>query len=284
MKNTISCLTLALLSASQLHAQTAADSAYVRDHYEKTEVAIPMRDGKKLFTAIYSPKDKSKKYPVLLNRTPYTVSPYGQNEYKKSLGNFPQMMREGYIFVYQDVRGKWMSEGDFEDIRPTTYSKDKKAIDESTDTYDALEWLQKNLKNYNGKAGLYGISYPGFYSTVGLVKTHPSLKAVSPQAPVTDWFIGDDFHHNGVLFLQDAFTFMSTFGVPRPKPITPDQFKGKIQIKEADKYNFFAEAGTARELKEKYFGDSVQFWNDLFKHPDYDDFWKSRVITNSLRV
>ncbi|MFA4978702.1 MAG: CocE/NonD family hydrolase, partial [Sphingobacterium sp.] len=117
MKNTISYLTLALLSASQLHAQTAADSAYVRDHYEKTEVAIPMRDGKKLFTAIYSPKDKSKKYPVLLNRTPYTVSPYGQNEYKKSLGNFPQMMHEGYIFVYQDVRGKWMSEGDFEDIR-----------------------------------------------------------------------------------------------------------------------------------------------------------------------
>ena len=163
------------------------------------------------------------------------------------------------------------------------HTEDKKAIDESTDTYDALEWLRKNLKNYNGNAGLYGISYPGFYSTVGLVKTHPSLKAVSPQAPVTDWYIGDDFHHNGVLFLQDAFTFMSTFGVPRPKPITPDQFKSKIQIKEADKYNFFLEAGTARELKEKYFGDSVQFWNDLFKHPDYDDFWKSRVITNALK-
>ncbi|WP_418360579.1 CocE/NonD family hydrolase [Sphingobacterium detergens] len=283
MKTTISFLALALLTGSQLHAQTTTDSAYVRDYYEKTEVTVPMRDGKKLFTVIYSPKDKTKKYPILLNRTPYTVGPYGQNEYKKSLGNFPSMMRDGYIFVYQDVRGKWMSEGDFEDVRPTNLSKDKKAIDESTDTYDALEWLQKNVKNYNGKAGLYGISYPGFYSTVGLVKTHPSLKAVSPQAPVTDWFIGDDFHHNGVLFLQDAFTFMSTFGVPRPKPITPDQFKSNIQINEVDKYNFFLEGGTAKELKEKYFGDSVKFWNDLFKHPNYDEFWKSRVITNYLQ-
>lgn len=283
MKNKISLLTLTLLGLGQLHAQTAADSAYVREHYVKSEVSIPMRDGKKLFTVIYSPKDNSKKYPILMNRTPYTVGPYGQDGYKKSLGNFPLMMRDGYIFVYQDVRGKWMSEGDFEDVRPTNLSTAKQATDESTDTYDALEWLQKNIKNYNGKAGLYGISYPGFYSTVGLVKTHPSLKAVSPQAPVTDWYIGDDFHHNGVLFLQDAFTFMSTFGVPRPKPITPDQFKNNIHIDEVDKYSFFLEAGTAKELKEKYFGDSIQFWNNLFKHPHYDDFWKTRVITNYLQ-
>lgn len=281
MKNTL-LLALVLLNG-RLHAQTTADSLYVREHYDKTEVTVPMRDGKKLFTAIYSPKDKSKKYPVLVNRTPYTVAPYGKNEYKKSLGSFPAMMREGYIFVYQDVRGKWMSEGDFADIRPTNLNKDKKTIDESTDTYDLLEWLQKNLKNYNGKAGLYGISYPGFYSTAGLVKSHPSLKAVSPQAPVTDWFIGDDFHHNGVLFLQDAFTFMSTFGQPRPEPITPAQFKSSIHISEADKYQFFLEAGTARELKEKYFGDSIQFWNDLFQHPHYDEFWKSRVITRYLK-
>lgn len=281
MKNTL-LLALVLLNG-RLHAQTTADSLYVREHYDKTEVTVPMRDGKKLFTAIYSPKDKSKKYPALVNRTPYTVAPYGKNEYKKSLGSFPAMMREGYIFVYQDVRGKWMSEGDFADIRPTNLNKDKKAVDESTDTYDLLEWLQKNLKNYNGKAGLYGISYPGFYSTAGLVKSHPSLKAVSPQAPVTDWFIGDDFHHNGVLFLQDAFTFMSTFGQPRPEPITPAQFKSSIHISEADKYQFFLEAGTARELKEKYFGDTIQFWNDLFQHPHYDEFWKSRVITRYLK-
>lgn len=282
MKNTFLLLGLALLS-SRFHAQTTADSVYVREHYDKTEVTVPMRDGKELFTAIYSPKDKSKKYPVLVNRTPYTVAPYGKNEYKKSLGSFPAMMHDGYIFVYQDVRGKWMSEGDFTDIRPTNLSKDKKAVDESTDTYDLLEWLQKNLKNYNGKAGLYGISYPGFYSTAGLVKSHPSLKAVSPQAPVTDWFIGDDFHHNGVLFLQDAFTFMSSFGQPRPEPITPAQFKSSIRITEADKYRFFLEAGTARELKEKYFGDSIVFWNDLFLHPHYDDFWKSRVITDHIK-
>jgi len=281
MKNTLLLLALVLLGG-RLHSQTAADAAYVKEHYDKSEITVPMRDGKKLFTVIYSPKDQSKKYPVLLNRTPYTVSPYGQN-YKKSLGSFPAMMHDGYIFVYQDVRGKWMSEGDFEDVRPTNLSKDKKAIDESTDTYDLLEWLSKNLKNYNGKAGLYGISYPGFYSTAALVKPHPSLKAVSPQAPVTDWFIGDDFHHNGVLFLQDAFTFMSTFGVPRPKPITPDEFNSSIHITENDKYQFFLEAGTARELKETYFGDSIQFWNDLFQHPHYDDFWKSRVVTNYLK-
>ena len=142
MKTTISFLAFALLTGSQLYAQTAVDSAYVRDHYEKTEVTIPMRDGKKLFTVIYSPKDKSKKYPILLNRTPYTVGPYGQNVYKKSLGNFPAMMRDGYIFVYQDVRGKWMSEGDFEDVRPTTLSKDKKAIDENSCLTLSPFWYQ----------------------------------------------------------------------------------------------------------------------------------------------
>ncbi|MGJ1389944.1 CocE/NonD family hydrolase [Sphingobacterium spiritivorum] len=259
------------------------DSAYVREHYTKVEQLIPMRDGVKLFTAIYIPKDTDNKYPFLINRTPYTVSPYGADQYKKTLGNFPAMMRKGYIFVYQDVRGKWMSEGTFEDVRPqqSTYTS-RKDIDESTDTYDTIDWLIKNIKNNNGKAGVYGISYPGFYSTASLVNAHPALKAVSPQAPVTDWYIGDDFHHGGALFLMDAFRFMSTFGVPRPHPITPDKGPKGFEFPIKDQYRFYLNAGTVKNLKETYFADSIKFWNDLFAHPDYDQFWKSRLITPHL--
>lgn len=269
-------LSLILTSGISYAQDAKADSAYVREHYEKTEQLIPMRDGTKLFTAIYTPKDQTKKYPVLLNRTPYTVAPYGADEYKKSLGNFPAEMREGFIFVYQDVRGKWMSEGEFEDVRPVNKTKNKKAIDESTDTYDTLEWLAKNMKNYNQKAGIYGISYPGFYSTMSLVNSHPTLKAVSPQAPVTNWFLGDDFHHNGVLFLNDSFKFMSSFGVKRPQPITPDKGPKSLEYPIKDNYRFYLEGGSVKELKDKYFQDNIKFYNDLFAHPDYDQFWQDR--------
>ena len=269
----LSCIFLSTLNYAQ---DAKADSAYVRDNYEKIEQMIPMRDGTKLFTAIYRPKDQSKKYPVLLNRTPYTVAPYGTNEYKKSLGNFPAEMREGFIFVYQDVRGKWMSEGVFEDVRPINTTKNKKAIDESTDTYDTLDWLSKNMKNYNQKAGMYGISYPGFYSTMSLVNSHPTLKAVSPQAPVTNWYLGDDFHHNGVLFLNDSFNFMSVFGVPRPEPITPDKGPKRPEFEIKDTYRFYLEIGSVKELEAKYFKKNIKFYNDLFAHPDYDQFWQDR--------
>ena len=269
-------LSLVFIGGMSFAQDAKADSAYVRDHYEKIEQLVPMRDGTKLFTAIYLPKDKSKKFPVLLNRTPYTVSPYGANEYKKSLGNFPAEMREGFIFVYQDVRGKWMSEGVFEDVRPVNKTKNKKAIDESTDTYDTLDWLAKNLKNYNQKAGVYGISYPGFYSTMSLVNSHPTLKAVSPQAPVTNWYLGDDFHHNGVLFLNDSFNFMSVFGVPRPTPITPDKGPKRPEFPIKDNYRFYLEGGSVKELEANYFKKNIKFYNDLFAHPDYDQFWQDR--------
>lgn len=270
-----------LISATTSFAQES-DSAYVRSHYTKIERQIPMRDGVKLFTSIYIPKDQSKKFPIMLNRTPYTVAPYGENLYKLSLGNFPGMMREGFIFVYQDVRGKWMSEGEFDDIRPQTTKKGKNAIDESTDTYDTIDWLIKNVQNNNGKVGISGISYPGFYSTTSLPNAHPALKAVSPQAPVTDWFLGDDFHHNGTLFLMDAFRFMATFGVPRPKPITPDQGPKPFKFSIADNYRFYLESGSVKNLKDKYFGDSIRFWNNLFKHPNLDTFWKARLILPHL--
>jgi putative CocE/NonD family hydrolase len=285
MKKTILTLVVLVLLTSQMLIAQEADSVYVKNNYTKIERQITMRDGVKLFTSIYIPKDiaNGKKYPVLLNRTPYTVRPYGENLYKTSLGSYPAIMRDGFIFVYQDVRGRWMSEGEFEDIRPTNLKSGKKDIDESTDTYDTIDWIIKNIKNNNGKVGLYGISYPGFYSTVGLVKSHPALKAVSPQAPVTDWFIGDDFHHGGALFLADAFRFMSSFGVPRPKPITPDKGPKPFVFPVKDLYRFYLEAGSVKNLKDKYFGDSIKFWNNLFKHPNLDTFWQARQIVKHLK-
>ncbi len=282
MKNLKLHLLSALIAFSISVKAQETDSAYVRNNYTKIERQIAMRDGIKLFTSIYIPKDQNKKYPFLINRTPYTVAPYGEDKYKLSLGSFPALMKAGFIFVYQDVRGRWMSEGTFEDVRPQTKEKGKKAIDESTDTYDTIDWLVKNIANNNGKAGISGISYPGFYSTTSLPNAHPALKAVSPQAPVTDWFLGDDFHHNGALFLNDAFRFMSSFGVPRPKPITPDKGPKPLQFPIQDNYRFYLEAGSVKNLKDKYFADSIKFWNDLFAHPNYDDFWKARLITPHL--
>lgn len=264
-------------------AKENADSLFIRQNYDKTEKYIPMRDGIKLFTAIYTPKDKSKKYPIMMNRTPYTISPYGEDQYKNDLGPSMLFAKEGYIFVYQDVRGRWMSEGEFKDVRPHNPSKkSKKDIDESSDTYDTIDWLVKNLPNDNGKVGIYGISYPGFYSTASLPGAHPALKAVSPQAPVTDWFIGDDFHHNGAFFMMDAFGFYSSFGVPRPKPITPDKGPKAFQYPVNDNYQFFLDLGPLKNVKAKYFGDSIKFWNDLMAHETYDEFWKQRNIRPHL--
>jgi putative CocE/NonD family hydrolase len=263
-------------------AQT--DSAYVRENYTKIERLIPMRDGVKLFTAIYVPKSKDKKYPFMINRTPYTVSPYGEDKYKLTLGPSTLFLKEGFIFVYQDVRGKWMSEGNYEDIRPAIdHKKGKKDIDESSDTYDTIDWLIHNVPNNNGKAGIYGISYPGFYSTASLPDAHLGLKAVSPQAPVTDWFLGDDFHHNGAFFAMDAFNFYGSFGVPRPKPITPEFGPKGLNLPIKDNYRFMLSLGALKNVKEKYFGDSIKFWNDLMVHGTLDTFWKARNILPHLK-
>lgn len=219
----------------------------------------------------------------MLSRTPYTVSPYGEGEYKKTLGPSMLFARDGFIFAYQDVRGRWMSEGNFEDVRPHNPKKKSKSdIDESSDTYDTIDWLVKNLPANNGRVGIYGISYPGFYSTAALPGAHPALKAASPQAPVTDWFIGDDFHHNGAFFLMDAFNFYSSFGVPRPKPITPDKGPKPFKYYTQDNYKFFLELGPLKNVKAKYFGDSIKFWNDLMAHGTYDAFWKARNIRPHL--
>ena len=264
----------------QLSFAQDVNEEYIKANYDKIEEYIPMRDGTKLFTSIYVPKDQSQQYPILLNRTPYTGAPYGKDKYKSSLGNFPKMATEKYIFVYQDVRGKWMSEGVFENIRPTRSPQNKAKIDESTDTYDTIDWLTKNLPSNNGKVGMYGISYPGFYATAALIDSHPALKAVSPQAPVTDWFIGDDFRHGGALLLMDAFRFMYTFDAPRPKPVTNVNGPKGFDLQSKDFYKFFLQNPTIGNLKKEYLGHTVKFWDDLEKHQTLDTFWSSRTITN----
>jgi uncharacterized protein len=280
----ICCLISALFlrvstSDSLSSAQTEAD---VKALYTKTEQMIPMRDGVKLFTSIYSPKDTSKTYPIMLTRTPYSVAPYGKDAYKESLGPTLLFQKELFIFVYQDVRGRLMSEGEYVNVRP---HKDKKAgpsdIDESSDTYDTIEWLLKNVPNNNGRVGISGISYPGFYTTMGILSGHPALKAASPQAPIANWFIGDDFHHNGAFFLPHAFNFFSVFGLPRPKPTT--EFPPRFAHGTPDGYRFFLDMGPLANADKKYLKGQVSFWNEMMAHPNYDEFWQSRNVVPHLK-
>jgi putative CocE/NonD family hydrolase len=272
----LACL---LLSGS---AASAQGREYVVEHYAKSEHTIAMRDGVKLFTSIYAPRDTSKTWPILLKRTPYTVAPYGPDAYPDSLGPSEACAREGFIFAYQDVRGRAMSEGEFENVRPVLRSRtSNQDIDESTDAYDTIEWLVRNVGGNNGKVGVWGISYPGFYASCAAVDAHPSLVAVSPQAPIADWFIGDDFHHNGALYLPHAFNFLSGFGRPRPEPTAERKWKG-FEHGTLDGYRFFLELGPLRNADELFFKGDVAFWNEMLAHPNYDDFWQARNLRPHL--
>lgn len=263
-------------AVSSVPAQSnSLDSAWVLDNYYKWEKMIPMRDGKQLYTAIYIPTDTTERHPVLLKRTPYSSAPYGSTSFPESFWNsyYRLYMRENYIMVVQDVRGRYMSEGEFEDIRPYNSAKTGNAIDEASDTYDAVDWLVKNLPHNNGRVGAFGISYPGFYATMVALSGHPAVKAVSPQAPVTDWFMGDDFHHNGAFMLMDGFNFYSGFGKPRPAPTT--QGARGYQIGVPDNYGFYLQTGTLKDFA-RLMGDSIRFWKNLYAHPNLDDWWKAR--------
>lgn len=254
----------------------------VKARYTKYEYKIPMRDGVRLFTAVYVPKDASaeKPYPILFTRTPYTVSPYGVDRSKSDLGPSPLFGKSGYIFAYQDVRGKWMSEGEFVNMRP---EKDGSKVDESTDTFDTIDWLVKNIDGNTGKVGMYGISYPGFYTACGLIDSHPALKAASPQAPVTDWFVGDDFHHNGAFFLPHCFNFMTVFGKARPEPIRPDKTRVSFDHGTPDGYDYFLRLGPLAQFDPKVLKGEVAFWNELMAHGTYDAWWKARNLRPHLR-
>ena len=234
-------LSSALLTiAPAIPAQTEAD---VKAQYTKIEQQLTMRDGVKLFTSIYVPKDTSRKYAIMLDRTPYTVAPYGPSAYKTTLGPSLLFQNEGYIFVYQDVRGRWMSEGEFIDVRPYIANKTGKQVDETSDTYDTVDWLVKNIPNNNGRVGVWGISYPGFYTSMAGIDNHPAVKAISPQAPVSDWFHGDDMNHNGALFLAQNYAFFSRFGQPRPLPTATDAYMKPFNFGTDDGYKFYLEMG-----------------------------------------
>jgi uncharacterized protein len=276
-------LLLLLLLAPLFNFAQTIDSAWFANNYTKKEIMIPMRDGVKLFTAIYFPNKNEEKHPILISRTPYTCAPYGEQNYKNYYANhFKEYLKEGYILVSQDVRGRWMSEGEFVDVRP--FVKNKKSttdIDEASDTYDTIDWLVKNQANNNGNVGASGISYPGFYATEAALSNHPALKAVSPQAPVTDWFIGDDFHHNGAFMLMDGFSFYRNFGRPRPVPtakLTPNS----KDFYSDDNYNLYLKTGALTNFTSQYMGDSIKFWTDLMNHPNYEAWWKARDARTGL--
>lgn len=255
----------------------------VRAGYTKREVMIPMRDGVRLFTTIYAPKDAtaSKTYPIMLTRTPYSVAPYGEAEFRQELGPSAAFARAGYIFVYQDVRGRFMSEGEFVHVRPHKDAPvSTKNISESTDAYDTVEWLLKNVPGHNARVGMWGISYPGFYTAAGVIDSHPAIKAASPQAPVADWFTGDDWHHNGTLFLAHAFTWL--YNNDRPRPAPTSQSPPRLEYPTPDGYQFFLEAGPISNINEKYFEGARPLWNDITRHATYDEFWRARNILPHL--
>ena len=263
-----------------------ADSTWIVNNYTKMERLITMRDGVKLFTSIYIPRDISEDHPVLLQRTPYSCRPYGEENWPPVWYSYVKAyFQEGYIIAIQDVRGRFMSEGEFVDVRPfIPDKKSSKDIDEASDAYDAIDWLVKNIPHNNGKVGVFGISYPGFYSTMAAAGNHPALVAVSPQAPVTNWFMGDDFHHNGAFFLLDAFSFYTAmgagFGLPHRHQTT--RWPQTIDVPVHDSYKFYLETGPLPAFS-KLAGDSVSFWKDLCAHPDYDGWWKARDARNATK-
>ncbi|MGH9801404.1 MAG: CocE/NonD family hydrolase, partial [Blastocatellia bacterium] len=276
------CLLIpAALLSNTLPASSAQEAFSIKDNYTKHEYQIAMRDGVKLFTSVYVPKDASQKYPMIMQRTPYSVAPYGAEAYRTQLGPSPLFAKEGFIFVYQDVRGRTMSEGDFYWMRG---HKPKKSgptdTDETTDTWDTIEWLLKNIPNNNGRVGQWGISYPGHYSAQSLIDPHPALKAVSPQAPMADNWLGDDMHHNGAFFLPHAFNFIIGFGQPRTGPGVP-QFM-RFDHGTNDGYKFFLEMG-ALPNAQKYMKNRVKLWDEWMEHGDYDEYWQAQNVPQHLK-
>jgi len=265
------------------HAEEAEPTRaeYVRANYTKFEYRNPMRDGVEQYTAVYSPNDRTNKYPMLMVRTPYGIHPYGASQYRDALGPSDLYERDGFIFVFQDVRGRYMSGGEFDNMRPHIDGKtDREQTDESTDTYDTIDWLLANVENHNGRVGQWGVSYPGFYVSAGMIDSHPALAAVSPQAPIADWF-WDDMHHHGAFILHLSFNFFATFGKARPEPTT--ERNERFDHETPDAYQFFLELGPLQNVNGKYFENEIDFWNDIAAHPNYDEFWQSRNILPHLR-
>jgi uncharacterized protein len=248
-----------------VYAQTDTISSYTKKTY-----MIPMRDGIKLFTVVLAPTQHTSPCPFLIQRTPYGSDfplPEDSTVPVNRMGPFQPMAKEGYIFVFQDMRGKFKSEGSFEMNRPLYHLIDNKKTDESTDAYDAIDWLVKNIKNNNGKAGINGVSYPGYLALDAAVDPHPALKASSPQASPADMFLGDDFHHNGAFRLSYGFEY--SYLVENDK-LSNSYFP----FPQYDLYNWYLQLGSLKNVNDKYYKGRLASWNDFTKHPNYDDYWK----------
>ena len=283
MRGRLCVLMLVIAVAGAAFAQNKPDAPEfeVKAHYTKYEYRIPMRDGVHLFTAVYVPKDASRPYPFLINRTPYSVGPYGVDNYRNQLGPAPEFDKAGYIFVMQDVRGRYMSEGTFVEMRPhIDNKKSKQEVDDSTDLYDTIDWLLKNVPNNNGNAGIWGISYPGFYTSASIIDSHPALKAASPQAPMTDLFKGDDAYHGGAFMLAANFGFYAFFK-PQENPAPPKESVG-FDWGTKNGYDFFLNAGSIGTLK-KYLEGNSWLWDDQVHHDTYDDYWKARNLAPHMK-
>jgi putative CocE/NonD family hydrolase len=250
---------------------------------------VPMRDGVRIYTAVYLPKDTSRVYPFLLERTPYSVGNYGPDHYRARLGcdhfmpeDTHDYAKEGFIFVYQDVRGRFMSEGKWLEMTPHIPAKNgPEDVDESSDTYDTIEWLLENIPNHNGRVGMWGISYMGFYAAAGMIDAHPALKAVSPQAPVMDLYLGDDSFHNGAFMLAANFSFYSRF-YQRLGPPAPPSAEAPINWGTTDGYQFLLDMGPLSNSNMKYIKGN-HLWDDQLIHTTYDEFWRSRALQYHLK-
>ena len=271
-----------LLSVACPQFAIAQGLDWIQAHYDKREYQIPMRDGIKLFTAVYSPKDTAQNHPLLMIRTQSGIRPYGEDQFPATLGPSPLFPTAKYIFVYQDIRGRWMSEGDFVVMRPHQPNKSlPRDIDESTDTYDTIDWLVKHVPNNNGKVGHYGTSYRGWLAAAGMIDAHPALKAVTPQAPIADTFVGDDWHHNGALFLNHTFFYSPLKGYKRSGPTsTPPP---RRDYGTPDGYDFFLRLGSLANAESRYFKGEVPYWTEVMQHPTYDEFWKRTVLLPHLK-
>ncbi|HEY1649036.1 MAG TPA: CocE/NonD family hydrolase [Terracidiphilus sp.] len=279
---------VAALARAQEPAPDAPKEDYIRAHYTKYEFRVPMRDGVRLFTAVYVPKptafpDDQGPYPFLMDRTPYSVAPYGEDRYPPHLGPSDEFEKAGYIFVYQDVRGRWMSEGEFVEMRPhIDQKKSSKDVDDSSDTYDTIEFLLKHVPNNNGKVGIWGISYPGFYTSASIIDSHPAIAAASPQAPMTDLFQGDDSYHGGAFMLSANFGFYAPFFYPQSNP-EPAEPPVPFSFGTPDSYEFYLKAGNIANLETNYLKGSNWLFDDQFKHDTYDSYWKLRDLAPHMK-
>jgi putative CocE/NonD family hydrolase len=273
---------LVLTAHFAAQGKSEAGDYEIKEHYTKYEYRIPMRDGVRLFTSIYVPKDMSRAYPFLISRTPYSVGPYGVDLYRKRLGPSPEFDRAGYIFVNQDVRGRFMSEGTFLEMRPhIDNKKSKQDVDDASDLYDTIDWLLKNVPNNNGNAGIWGISYPGFFTSASMIDSHPALKAASPQAPMTNLFMGDDAYHGGAFMLDANFDFYAFFK-PQENPQLPPKNFVPFDYGTKDGYEFFLNAGPIGNLS-KYLEGKGALWEDQLRHNTYDDYWKARNLAPHMK-